>query len=92
MWGGAKMVRTYLQCDLCGSKWDITFTDINKVICPGWAYTQNCIKEGRRKYIIKTGEYQSEGRTEMNDLDICDKCYNAIDRFLFSLGEEADDE
>jgi hypothetical protein len=82
------MKRTYLQCDLCGDKWDITFTEMNKAIYPGWAYTSQCIKDGKRKFIIKTGTYTDDGRVEMDDIDICDKCYNALDRFLFSLGEE----
>lgn len=85
------MIRTYLQCDLCGSKWDITFTNYNKAICPGWGYTSKCIEEGKRKFIIKTGNHTDDGRIEMDDIDICDKCYNAIDRFMFSLSEEGED-
>lgn len=85
------MTITYLQCDLCGSKWDITCTPLSNAIKPGWAYNRQCLKEGRRKYIIKTGEPKGDGNIELNDLDICDKCYNAIDRFLFSLGKEEED-
>ena len=85
------MIRTYLQCDLCGSKWDITFTEYNKSICPGSNFTSQCIREGRRKVIIKMGTPQDDGRIEYDDLDICDKCYNALDRFMFSLSEEGED-
>ena len=86
------MIRTYLQCDICGDKWDITDNDINDFTSPGWAYIRQCIKDERRKYLIKIGKYKDDGRIEADDIDICDKCYNAIDRFIFSLKEDKENE
>lgn len=92
MWGGANMTRTYLQCDLCGDKWDVTDTDYYKnSVYPGLQYVKDCVSTGRRQFIIQKVNFTTDERLERDDLDICDRCYNAIDRFLFSLGKEEED-
>lgn len=86
------MVRIYLTCDICGSKWDITDTDYAKNVYPGTMYIHTRVKEGIRNMIIQNGKVTDDDRLERNDMDICDKCYNKIDRFIFDLKEGGSDE
>ena len=87
------MVRRYLQCDICGDKWDITDTELMERVNPGLTYIHNKVKDGVRYFKIVKLSYEDDGRVPCNDLDICDNCYNKIDGFIFNLarGEEDDD-
>ena len=86
------MIRRYLQCDICGDKWDITNTDLDGRVNPGLSYIHNKVKEGVRQFKVMKLSYLGDGRVPCDDLDICDKCYNKIDRFIFDLarGDEED--
>ena len=79
------MVRTLLQCDICGNTWDITFTDYNTAISPEYTYVRQCIKDEKRKYIIKTGTYTDDGRIETDEVDICDNCYNKLNNLIMNI-------
>lgn len=79
------MVRRYLQCDICGDKWDITDTKLNNALCPTTAYISQCIKDGKRQYKIYKATVTDDERTETDAIDICDRCYNAIEKFMYSL-------
>ena len=79
------MVKKILQCDICGDKWDITNTDYCDYVYPGYSYIKECIREGKRTYIIKIGTACEDGRVEEDEIDICDKCYRSIDRFIERL-------
>lgn len=81
------MLRKFLSCDLCGDKWDITDTDYYKMINPGLYYTNNKVIEGSRQFVILRATALSEDRVSKTDLDICDKCYNKLERFMFDLKE-----
>lgn len=84
------MIRRYLQCDICSSKWDITNTDLGDQYEPGSIYFEHKVRDGVRAFNIQTVELKSDDRIYRNNLDICDECYNKLDRFIFELakGEE----
>lgn len=87
------MIRTYLQCDLCGDKWDITSTEYSsRLNYPGTAYIKDCLKDGRRRYIIQKGKVTDDDRLERDDIDICDKCYNKIERLFYDMNRKGEDE
>lgn len=86
------MLRKYLSCDICGSKWDITNTDLNDKTMPGYNYTVNKVREGCRRFHFQTIEVKSDDRAYKEDLDICDKCYNKLDRFIFELANEEEED
>lgn len=79
------MERRYLQCDLCGDKWDITNTELSGLISPGYFYHRNKVKEGVRMFRIVKEKAIDDERVIGNDLDLCDGCYNRLDRFIFDL-------
>lgn len=84
------MTRVYIICDICGSKWEITNTEYANKPYPGTRYIRNCVKEDRRNIIIQKGK--SNGyKLERYDMDICDRCYRMIDRFIFDLKEGKED-
>lgn len=86
------MIRTYLQCDLCGDKWDISDTNYQKTCnYPGSAYVKDCISRGRRKYIIQKGTYTTDERLERDDLDICDRCYSKLNTLIMSIKMESEE-
>ena len=86
------MIRRYLQCDICGDKWDITDTDLSERVNPGLIYMNNRALEGVRQFKLMklTAEDNKMTSVRSIDLDICDKCYNKLDRFIYELakGEE----
>lgn len=84
------MERRYLQCDICGDKWDITNTDLSSYVSPGLCYNNNKVREGVRQFKILKLTAASDGRVMSDDLDLCDGCYNKLDRFIYDLtkGEE----
>lgn len=86
------MIRTYINCDICGDKWDITETDYARHQYPGTRYIHDCVKKSKRTMIIHTGTVTND-RLVLDCMDICDKCYNKIDRFIYDLtkGAEEDD-
>lgn len=83
------MVRTYLNCDICGDKWDITETNYARIPYPGTRYVHDCVKKSKRTIIIHTGKVTVDDRLELDEMDICDKCYNKIDRFIYDLTKGA---
>lgn len=85
------MIRIYLTCDICGSKWEITNTEYANKPYPGTRYIHNCVKEDRRNIIIQKGKVTDDDRLERDDMDICDRCYRMIDRFIFDLKEGKED-
>lgn len=84
------MQRLYLQCDICGDKWDITDTDLSKLINPGLRYNNNEVRKGVRQFKIVRQKAVSDNSIICDDLDICNECYNKLDRFIYELakGEE----
>lgn len=85
------MERRYLQCDICGSKWDITDTSLAERINPGLCYINNRVKEGVRHFKLMSLSAIDDNKISVVDLDLCDGCYNKLDRFIFELangGEE----
>ena len=84
------MIRSYLQCDLCGNKWDITDTSHYNTIYPGSSYIKDCISRGRRKYILQKGNFTEDGRLERDDIDICDRCYSKINTLIMSIERTGD--
>ena len=82
------MVRKYLECDICGDKWDITNTNFGDKPYPGTIYIHRNIKECLRTFIIQKGKVTFDDRLERHDMDICDKCYKKIDRFIYDLAKE----
>ena len=79
------MLRRYLTCDICGDKWDITDTEYADKIDPGYWYIYNKAIEGCRQFRIQRMEVKTDNRLYYENLDICDKCYNKIDRFIYDL-------
>ena len=86
------MVLKYLSCDLCGNKWNITNTNYAERPYPGTRYIHNCVKEGSRNMIIQTGKVTDDDRLERDDMDICDKCYKKIEKFIYNLGNGGSEE
>lgn len=83
------MIRTYLQCDFCGDKWDISDTKYYKSgSSPGYSYVKDCISRGKRKYIIQKGTFTTDERLEKDDMDICDRCYNKLNTLIMSIEME----
>lgn len=85
------MTRTYIKCDLCGDMWDVTDTKLSKFTNPGFFYHNNKVREGVRRFRIVKERAVADDHIMGDDLDLCDKCYNAIERFIFSLSEEGED-
>lgn len=85
------MVVKYLQCDICGDKWDITGTRLNDSICPSMSYVTELVKNGKRKYIIKKGTATDDGRLELDCVDICDECYNKLNTLFMRIAREGAD-
>ena len=85
------MVLKYLSCDICGNKWNITNTNYADKPYPGTIYIHRNIKECLRTFIVQKGKVTFDDRLERDDMDICDKCYKKIDKFIYDLakgGEE----
>lgn len=85
------MIRKILSCDICGSKWDITDTDLFEKINPGLCYANDKIVGGCRRFDILSVRALSEDKIARDYMDICDNCYNKIDRFIFDLKEGGSD-
>lgn len=81
------MLRKFLICDICGDKWDITNTDYADKVDPGEYYNHNKVREGCRQFRIQKMEVKSDDRMYFERLDLCDKCYNKLDRFIYELAK-----
>lgn len=82
------MERRYLQCDICGDKWDITNTELNPMVNPGLQYHNKRVREGVRQFKIIKQRAIEDGIIVSDEFDICDGCYNKIDRFIFDIANE----
>ena len=81
------MERRYLQCDICGDLWDITDTELNPLVNPGLQYNNKRVREGVRWFKILKQKSAEDGRVMSSDIDICDGCYNKLDRFIYDISE-----
>ncbi len=79
------MIRKFLTCDICGDKWDITDTNLNDKVSAGLVYTMDKAREGCRRFHLQSIEVKADDLMYREDLDICDKCYNKLDRFIYDL-------
>lgn len=84
------MIRKFLTCDICGDKWDITDTNLNDKVSAGLVYTMDKAREGYRRFHLQSIEVKSDDLMYREDLDICDKCYNKLDRFIYDLTKEGE--
>lgn len=84
------MIRKFLTCDICGDKWDITETNLNDKVSAGLVYTMDKAREGYRRFHLQSIEVKSDDLMYREDLDICDKCYNKLDRFIYDLTKEGE--
>ena len=85
------MIRRYLQCDICGDKWDITDIDLSERVNPGLIYMNNRALEGVRQFKLMKLTALDEDRISVDNLDICDGCYNKLDRFIYELANGEDE-
>ena len=79
------MERRYLQCDICGDKWDITNTELKPMVNPGISYHNKRVREGVRQFKILRERADEDGRIVSDYIDLCDACYNKLDRFIFDI-------
>lgn len=79
------MIRKFLTCDICGDKWDITDTNLNDKVSAGLVYTMDKVRDGCRRFHLQSIEVKSDDLMYREDLDICDKCYNKLDKFIYDL-------
>lgn len=86
------MLRKYLTCDICGSKWDITNTPFDDRVDPGTCYRNAKVMDGVRKFGVYTLTAHEDTRVSMENLDMCDKCYNKLDRFIYELANEEEED
>ena len=80
-----KMIKTYLKCEICGSEWNISDTPYARTINPGARYLNDCVFNGRRNWGINKMVPASDERIEFENMDICDGCWIAIDKFIYRL-------
>lgn len=78
------MIHEVVVCERCGSRWDLTDAALDES-----SYIKNI--NNRRCFTIKTIEYNRAAGTyfEGRRIDLCDECYNRIDRFIIG-GKEYD--
>lgn len=79
------MIKKILTCDICGDKWDITNTDYADKVDPGEFYQINKVREGCRQFRLQKMEVKLDDYMHYERLDLCDKCYNKLDRFIYDL-------
>lgn len=84
------MIKTYLKCEICGDEWNITDLPYSRNINPGVNYTNDCVFEGKRHFTIEKLVATTDCRIELSNMDICDRCYLKIDRFINDLREESE--
>ena len=79
------MIHEVVVCERCGSRWDLTEANLDS----GNEYIKNIFS--RRSYTIKTIESNRAAGTFFEDrrVDLCDGCYNRIERFIMG-GKEYD--
>lgn len=78
------MIHKVVVCERCGSRWDLTDATLDEL-----SYLKNIYD--RRSFTIKTiGCNRAAGiHFEDRRIDLCDGCYNRIERFIMG-GEEYD--
>lgn len=84
------MIKTYIKCEICGDEWDITGMPYAKDINPGGRYINDCVFNGKRYFNIQKLVAATDLRIELYNMDICDRCYLKIDRFINDLREESE--
>lgn len=79
------MIHEVVVCERCGARWDLTEANLDS----GNEYIKNIFS--RRSYTIKTIEVNIATKTYFEDrrVDLCDGCYNRIERFIMG-GKEYD--
>lgn len=79
------MIHKVVVCERCGSRWDLTDAALDDES----SYIKNIYD--RRCYTIKTIGCNRAAGTVFEDrrVDLCDGCYNRIERFIMG-GEEYD--
>lgn len=79
------MIHKVVVCERCHSQWDLTASAIKDES----GYLKNIYD--RRCYTIKTIGCNRASGTFFEDrrVDLCDKCYNKIERFIMG-GEDYD--
>lgn len=78
------MIHKVVVCERCGSRLDLTDVALDEA-----SYLKNIFD--RRSFTIKTIGYNRAAGTFFEDrrIDLCDGCYNKIDRFIYG-GEDYD--
>lgn len=79
------MIHKVVVCERCGSQLDLTDANLDDEA----SYLKNIYD--RRSFTIKTIGCNRAAGTFFEDrrIDLCDGCYNKIDRFIYG-GEEYD--